>query len=214
MRDFFNIRKDFQEYSEEYRLKEVDILKDYLKNKNFKKGLELGAGTGFQSTQIHNMFEELIVSDFNEDRLNSLKDFSNIRRVILDSEMLLDHFDQKTFDFIYSSNHLEHLPNPGDCIEACYQVLKDDGICIHILPNPTWRLFQTILHYPTKILNLIDRFTKKKKINNEHRLESYGNNIKSNKNSSFIHGVLFPKPHGVSTNFLIEHFAFRKRKWI
>lgn len=215
MKNFFDFRKDFQEYTIEYRLREIKILKDYLGNSFFKKGLELGAGNGFQSKQINNMFDELIVSDLNDKRLKSFEEFSNIKRVILDSEKISKHFDSKSFDFIYSSNHLEHLPNPGDCIDGCYKVLKDDGICIHILPNPTWRFLQTILHYPTKFLNFLNKSSTKKQSRSINDFPAaFGNNMKSIEKKSFINGVLFPKVHGVSSNFLIEHYAFRKNKWI
>ena len=75
MKSFFDFREDFQKYSKEYRLKEIKILKDYLGNSFFKKGLELGAGSGFQSIHIRDMFDELAVTDLNEQRLQSLSEF-------------------------------------------------------------------------------------------------------------------------------------------
>ena len=215
MKSFFDFREDFQKYSKDYRLKEIKILKDYLGNSFFKKGLELGAGSGFQSIHIRDMFDELTVTDLNDQRLQSLSEFSNIKRIILDSEKLLEHFDNDSFDFIYSSNHLEHLPNPDLCIDACFKILKNDGICIHILPNPTWRLFQTVLHYPNKFLNLLNRISFKKELEEDNLfIDSMGNNMKSIEKKSFFNGILFPKSHGVSSNFLVEHYAFRKHKWI
>ena len=71
----FDFREDFQKYSKEYRLKEIKILKDYLGNSFFNKGLELGAGSGFQSIHIRDMFDELTVTDLNDQSYNRLVSF-------------------------------------------------------------------------------------------------------------------------------------------
>jgi len=66
----------------------------------------------------------------------------NINFLIYDGKKL--PFENSTFDIVFSSNVLEHLPNLDEIQKEFSRVLNNNGICIHILPSSSWR-FWTII---------------------------------------------------------------------
>ena len=60
----------------------------------------------------------------------------------------VDCFGEKSFDIVFSSNLLEHLPDPSVVLRGVHRLLKDDGITVHIMPGPFWKLCQMALYHP------------------------------------------------------------------
>ena len=82
----------------------------------------------------------------------------------------LSDFEDNSFDLIFSSNLLEHLPNPDKCIKECKRLIKPNGFIIHTVPNNTWKIFHLIFYYPYIIKRVFSKLRKEKKINtNEKR---------------------------------------------
>jgi len=58
--------------------------------------------------------------------------------------------EDDTFDIVFSSNVLEHIPHIYQFQKEIQRVLKPDGIVIHILPSSSWRIwsnFTEIIKY-------------------------------------------------------------------
>ena len=177
--------------------------------RKFNRGLELGAGDGYQSQLLLERVVKLTATDLNSNRLPSKMNTSNIQYVVCDAERIGSTFENKSFDLIYSSNLLEHLPDVQSCLTGIHHLLEDDGVTINIMPSPGWRLFATVLHLPNKVVNIIDRWIFNNAVNN-----SNGNNLKvKNIKRSAFYNLLIPKAHGVSSNFIIEFWHFRKNRW-
>ena len=197
------------EHLHNFRERELAItFKDI--DKKFNKGLELGAGDGFQSKLLIEYIDNLIATDLNEERLPSSSSDSKIEYKVLDAEEIGNHFEKNSFDIVFSSNLMEHLPNVRNCFTGIRKVLKDDGIAIHIMPSPSWRIFATVLHFPNKIANGLNKIFKREKGGLKK-----GNNLKVNRSKkSKLHQFFIPKPHGISRNFIVEIFAFQQSKWV
>ena len=214
---YMNKREIWERNLAKLRTKELEIIFIYLKNKRFLKALELGAGNGYQSKILIDICDNLIATDMNPDRLYSAEKNSKIEVKILDAEKVGSSFDRESFDFVYSSNLMEHLPDVDLCLKGCHQVLKDDGIIINILPNSNWRLLSSVLHYPVKIMRLFDylilRLGSSSSDAQVTKNKSQGNNIKVTRGKRSFLDILIPPPHGVSTNSFSEIFAFRKKTW-
>ena len=194
---------------ENLRKREIEIVFEGI-DKKLKRGLELGAGNGFQSQLLINYLDILISTDLNEDRLPGNSSVANIHYEIVDAEKVGEKYSEDSFDLVYSSNLLEHLPNVEKCLAGVRRVIKQDGLVIHIIPSPGWRLLSVILHYPHKFLNLLTRIGSRSKSN-----RSRGNNLKVNRGpNSKIVDFLIPKAHGVSKNFVTEFYAFSKKRWV
>lgn len=202
------IKTDWIKHLHAFRKRELEIAFSEIGRK-FSKGLELGAGDGYQSQLLSNHVDELIATDLNEDRLPNMSNTSNIKFLVCDAEKVGTVFEESSFDLVFSSNLMEHLPDVNSCFNGIHKVLKDDGIVIHIMPSPSWRFFATCLHIPNKMVNIIERVIFKK---GTHL--SKGNNLKTKtKQRSSLFRLLVPKPHGVSKNFITELWDFRKGRW-
>src|SRR3954451_6911212 len=49
-------------------------------------------------------------------------------------------FADDSFDIVFSSNVLEHVPHIRELLGEMRRVLRPGGVAIHAMPSPTWRL--------------------------------------------------------------------------
>jgi 2-polyprenyl-3-methyl-5-hydroxy-6-metoxy-1,4-benzoquinol methylase len=200
------------------RAEELEVVFEYLGGKRFPLGLELGAGNGFQSNILVNVCTKLIATDLNSDRLPSVQKDSRVEYEVVDAELVSSSFGKETFDFIYSSNLMEHIPNINLCLSGCHEVLKDNGLFINIIPNPSWRLLSSILYYPVKATrifsNILSRIGLLSPVETHSTRRSRGNNIKVTRSKKSHFSKLLPPSHGVSSNSFVEFAAFSKVAWI
>ena len=194
------------------RSRQIDTIFRKCPPKAFNKGLELGAGDGFQSALIANYVNHLTCTELNEERLSPNSNLLNVHYMIMDAETVKEKFPVQSFDLVFSSNLMEHLPNVEICFTGIHRVLQDQGIVIHSMPTTWWRFFTSLFHYPALFISLLNRLGKN---NSKRAVNPKGNNLKQNRSTlSLWKKVLIPKPHGVSSNIFSEHFAFKKKKWV
>lgn len=134
------------------RRKEAEIVFSLFPDTKFKMALELGAGNGGQSIHILKHCEKLICTDLDEKSYDWLDTGilnrtgpENVEYKICDAQDL-SQFEDNTFDLIFSSNMLEHIPDVRKCLRECKRVLKDDGVMLHTMPSRHWKFFQSVLN--------------------------------------------------------------------
>jgi len=103
---------------------------------------------------------------------------------------------------------LEHLPDPGRALDAIYNVLKDNGITIHVMPNPFWKFCTMLLRMPYICINAIEKMAQK-----EPDKEGTENRLKARDKRKLIHDILVPRPHGASSSNIKEFYLFSKARW-
>lgn len=226
------IKAEWTSYLHKVRKRELNlILQKFPSKKIFETALEIGAGDGFQSNILSKYSKHLISTDYNAERLKK-NNAKNKECKICDAEIIDTYFKERQFDFIFSSNLLEHLPHPEKALKAIHKTLKDNGLTIHVTPNPFWKFCQILLFYPNLFLTKIEElsqanslseliFTKllrKKKETQKGELskKEIGNNPKmvTQKNYSLFRRLLWPIPHGAYENNIIEFFAWRRKRWL
>tara|TARA_Y100000590_G_scaffold462865_1_gene628094 strand:- start:4867 stop:5673 length:807 start_codon:yes stop_codon:yes gene_type:complete len=201
------LRKDPNNIRLEIRQKEIEAIFKNIPGSFFKYSLELGAGDGIQSTLIAKYTTKLLSTDLNQDRLIK-KSHPRIDYDICDAENLKYASDR--FELIYSSNLLEHLPNPKKAILEMKRVMKDDGLMIHVIPNRFWKFLHLILFYPHKILTLIDIAL----FGRKNSPKAMNNNLKSNRvSSNIISRTLWPQIHGEYSGHIEEFISMGKPFW-
>jgi SAM-dependent methyltransferase len=109
--------------------------------------LEIGGGTGFQAS--------LFARDGYRVCAVELPGMEEVWRRVAPPLVIYDGhrlpFRAKSFDVVFSSNVLEHVA-PLDVLEAeIRRVLRDNGIVLHVLPTPVWRV-ATSLTWPVYLL--------------------------------------------------------------
>ena len=139
-------RKDWHIF---VRSSEFEMIMNATKNTKFKNALELGAGDGSQSQFIAKYCEQLICTELSESGnilIGTFKDknIPNVKYELCDSTDL-SRFPDKSFDFIFSSNMLEHIENYNLCLLECKRVLQDDGLIIHAMPSRDWKIWNSFV---------------------------------------------------------------------
>lgn len=103
--------------------------------------LEIGAGTGWQASVLKNHGYVVSAIDLN----SSLYQANRVWPVTeYDGNNI--PFEDGTFDIIYSSNVLEHIPHIYEFQKEIHRVLKPNGVVIHVLPSSSWRFWSNITH--------------------------------------------------------------------
>ena len=201
------IKQDWSEHQHKHKEIEVGLIFSRCPERLFSRALELGAGNGFQATLLSKYVSRLISTELNPDILKN-KNTESIEYRICNAEEAIKIFDKKEFDLIFSSNLLEHVFDSHKTLSNIRELLKDDGITIHIMPNPFWKLCHMLFYIPNRCLIVLERI-----LNNKP--------IRANKMSkartaqkSLMHSLLTLKPHGVSDGNIKEFFAFTKSRWI
>lgn len=164
--------------------------------------LEIGSGAGWQARELasHGFTVEGIDVignevnyDYRDERVWNVKvyDGHNIP------------FPDQHFDVIFSSNVLEHIPHVKQFQGEIRRVLKDNGLCIHILPGSGWRFWTSVAFYAVRIRNLF--------------MPSKGSSASKSEggvtHQAFSIGRLFPPLHGERGNALSELYLFSIRAW-
>lgn len=109
--------------------------------------LEIGAGTGRQAMELKTMgFDveaiEIPSSNYTEARLFPITDYDG--RVI--------PFPPQSFDIVFSSNVLEHVPDLGQMHAEIRRVLRPGGYALHVMPTHSWRFWTTLTSIPDGFL--------------------------------------------------------------
>jgi len=98
------------------------ILKDYVKGKT----LDAGAGALNGRLLLEKHCREYVSLDINnkEGNIDIVDDIQNMSQI-----------HDGSFDTVYSSQVLEHVPRPWDALKEIYRVLKKDGYVIISVPH-------------------------------------------------------------------------------
>lgn len=210
------LKPDWIKYLHKLRLKELEIIKPFLQT-GFDEAIEIGAGDGFQSQILAKHCLKLYCTEINELRIKKLPN-PNIEYMICDAETINDFFAEYSIDLVFSSNLLEHLSNPAAALKGIKKILKNEGLNIHIIPNPFFTFTIFLFHYPNFFLMKLEKLINLLFIRNRKEMGeriSFENNIKVTKKFNKMYNILkLPKPHGVSESFFQELKLFSKKRWI
>lgn len=108
--------------------------------------LEVGAGTGQQALELRKRgFSieaiEIRNSNYAKNRLFDVIDFDG-RNI---------PFPDASFDIVFSSNVLEHVPDLVQMHKEIRRVLRPSGYAVHVLPTHAWRFWTTLSAFPSAL---------------------------------------------------------------
>lgn len=111
--------------------------------------LEVGAGTGRQAQELVNFgFSveaiEILDSNYADERLFAITNYDG--RDI--------PFPDASFDIVFSSNVLEHVPDLVKMHAEIRRVLRPGGMAVHVLPTHAWRFWTTVSAFPTALQHI------------------------------------------------------------
>jgi len=147
--------------------------------------LEPGAGTGAQAAYLSSCgftveALEIESSEYRNARVFPVRDYDG--RVF--------PFNSNSFNAVYTSNVLEHVPDLPAFLAECRRVLIDGGVMIMVVPTASWRLWSIPAYYPARVRELLTPGSSESSSDEKKR---------SLRLSSF-----FPSTHGERGNAITE----------
>ena len=212
-------KADWTQYLHAIRKREIDLAFSLLPEKHFVSGLEIGAGDGYQTTLLTLHIDRLISSDLNFERIKESLKIPKVEYKTVDADSIEGVFKPNTFDFIFSSNVLEHVRNPQKVLKGTREMLTDDGYAVHVIPSRHIKIFYLLFYYPNLVLTATNRILGKLKgkpffqgssVDLENNINVEG---KEKKSESRLKKFLVPTPHGNFPGHWEEFRAFGRKSW-
>lgn len=119
----------------------------------FRRGariLEIGSGTGQQAAEIARHDFAIDAIEIGSSNYSGLRVFP-----ITDYDGTHIPFPNASFDIVFSSNVLEHVPHLPELCKDIRRVLKPGGYCVHVMPTPAWRFWTTLTAVPAALEYLV-----------------------------------------------------------
>ena len=213
------------EYLHRIRTREFNLIFGRCPPALFAKGLELGAGDGYQSRLLSRHVLTLICTDF-EDDVPGRAACPGVEYRRCDAEEVDSYFGEREFDLVYSSNLLEHLPDPAAALRGIHRILRDDGLALHVVPNLFWKASHLAGFYPTLAARVmralftpasLRRFVARLVMRRASGAEAVGSRRAPTNNPKMLpcrERLLWPTPHGAYQSNVQELYAFSKRRWL
>lgn len=168
------------------------------------KLLEIGAGAGWQAKALSDAGFEVTAIDiesggYEEQRVWPVKSYDGVKIPFPDS----------SFDIVFSSNVLEHIPHGEEFQSEIRRVLRPQGRAVHVLPTATWRFWTSLAHYAflgrlgVAILHRSDK----------DPLEGAIKRARRRSLRQKLRRALFPARHGEVGNTVSELYLFSRLRW-
>lgn len=189
-------------HSERLREAEFNAVKDYFSPE--LRVLELGGGNGFQAFLIGARGCHVSSIDVAPPS-HGIQHFP-----VQGYDGRTIPYPSNEFDLIFSSNVLEHIDDLDATLLESLRVLKPDGVAIHILPTPAWRLWTSVAHYGYLLQRVLD-------VNRPVGDGSVPSLRQKMHNRGVIYAImriLAAGPHGRYPGALSELYYFSERRWL
>jgi SAM-dependent methyltransferase len=201
---------------EQLRRAELEMIKGWLRPD--MRILEIGGGSGFQASVVASWGHRLVSIDLPErpfppPYLFPVEDYDGVNIPAPD----------ESFDLIFSSNVLEHVAHLPPLFAEMRRVLKPDGLALHILPTPAWRLWTCLTHYgdlSRARLNLPRRQTTEASplpaANGAEEAAAAATTARNGRPglARRLKRTIFAEPHGEYPSALSELYYFSRRRWL
>ena len=165
-----------------------------------KSVLELGSGTGYMIEKIRKRYPKVQGLEVS----GSAYEYIDPDITVYDGKCL--PFKDGSFDIIFSSHVLEHVPHIGDYLEETARILKPGGVAIHIIPSSLWRFLTSVMHYPALIKMIFSV-----KLNN--RMQQIKTETKQRGWMEMLKFSLVAPRHGEYGNVITENYYFSRQHW-
>lgn len=191
------------------RRRELDLLFGRVPPGTFATGLELGAGDGYQSTLLTRWVRRLTSTDYWGPPPGEPSDAVEYRRC--DAERVDEELPDRRFDLVFSSNMMEHVPDPQRVLDGTRRVMAPGALAVHVMPTPFWKATHLAGFWPSRARTVIRALRRRQAalaplatdVNNPHKDEG----------SPPRRALLVPPPHGADENTLAELWRFSRRRW-
>jgi len=172
----------------------------------FVRCLELGAGDGFLGSVLARHARRLVSTEIRIGRA-TVELAANADYACCDAESL--PFRAESFDLIFSSHVLEHLPDLAGALAEMRRALCADGVMVHLMPTRLWKLLDLGLFFPSQLAHLIEKLGDARP---RPPADPRGSTVKRAA-PSWWRRSFWPPVHGTSHGNLAELRRFGEMRW-
>lgn len=172
--------------------------------------LEIGSGTGHQLKLLKDVVSECVGIDLEDGTYNS-----NSSGEIIKYDGITIPFENESFDYVFSSNTLEHVQELDSFEKEISRVLRGGGYALHVLPTSHWRILTILTHPIYMIKFLLSKLTRIQDQQITPPKETTTPTIQTNSLgfSQKLANFAIPKRHGERGNSVSEIYYFSEYFW-
>lgn len=112
------------------------------------------------------------------------------------------------YDLIISFHVLEHAQNLEGLLSSCFDALTEDGIMIHVLPSPTWRILTTLFWPLGGLAHVLRRLSSK-----ADKTIGGSSETGSKVRWRWLLSRAIPRAHGERGGPITEAYYFSRKFW-
>lgn len=209
-----SLRDRWIDWIREHELQELEThIKHFAQSR--ARLLEVGGGNGFQAKRLSRM-------GFEVTSIDPLPCHPKHFDVLVGDSMDLA-FGDNSFDVVFSSNVLEHIPNLTKAFSEMNRVLEPSGIMIHVVPTNYSTIYTFITQPAGYLLKLVKAFLYVcqllyRKLSASEASSTGKENAPPSKSDAvkMLHPIriLIPWPHGTSATCFSEMQDWKPERWI
>ncbi|TMQ22268.1 MAG: class I SAM-dependent methyltransferase [Deltaproteobacteria bacterium] len=169
--------------------------------------LEVGSGDGFLAALLSPLGRSLTTTEYAPGEASHGRELPRLRCSVTTLP-----FCDAAFDFIFSSSVLEHVRDRDGAMAELRRCLRPDGVMVHLMPSPTWKLLQLALYYPHVVLSGIEMIGAERQLPAATTEQWRDGGARPSWWQEFKRGV-FPQVHGEFDGHVRELLGFRARAW-
>ena len=170
-----------------------------------RRVLEIGGANGYQAALLASWGLQVesidLASRVKREMLFPVRDYDGGRIPFSDAE----------FDYVFSSNVLEHIRDLDLTFAEMKRVAKPDAAFIHVLPTAAWRWWTNLTHWPYLFRRYVLR--KRESGMDVTMPDSIGDTARNRGALHLAKRALIPAAHGEYPNAIAELWYFSAARW-
>lgn len=191
------------EFIRELRARELETILTRLRPGS--RLLEIGGGNGVQAKALADRGYSVVSIDIPSSRYRAQRVFP-----VIEYDGATLPFADASFDVVFTSNVLEHVPHLARMHREIARVLRPEGYAVHVMPTAAWRFWTLLTWYPGGVQAVADGLKRAvpRGFGAELRRIAHLRHV-----ANLVLTYAFPRRHGETGTAVSELWTFSRRAW-
>ncbi len=220
--------KAYERWPSYYKRRYYEFLSylEVMPDQRFNSVLELGCGIGYQSAFLSKIADRVVATDLPEPDvqahapgmklaglLHERLAIANVELIACSAEEL--PFEDNSFDLVYSSHVLEHIPDQEKALREISRVLKPGGLHFCVVPTRADKVYAFFNFFSYLFIRMLALLWKKLQGRTKSGAGNYalGGAAAGTRTPGILKYFPFPPPHGANSHYLDELKKWTPGNW-